>query len=266
MPQSIYEVLPLPPRSSPAYPAALASLSWHRPPGSSDSLPVLVSQTTCGSCHPSAPAHQNAASAPAARGAPCVSAPGSTDPPLASNVAMSPDASPDCPRWPGAHWPMSVRTSLLLPRSTSSAAISIPALEISSASLGSTLSRRCRASVPRRLPFRIAARSASPAGSSDSGSLPRPPTSTLHSLLGPALPPAAALVCSSMSFPAKTSSGGFSLGDISNEGTRGHYQSGATGTAVRLFALGLTRFGSLLEIAAGEDRWEGWITVRVLRV
>src|ERR1700674_481527 len=81
---------------------------------------------------------------------------------------------------------------------------------------------------PSPPPFRIAARSASPAGNSGSGSLPHPPTSVLHSLLGPALPLAAALVCSSMSFPAKTSSGGSSLGDISNEGIRGDYESGAT--------------------------------------
>jgi len=62
-----------------------------------------------------------------------------------------------------------------------------------------------------------------PAGSSDSGSLPQSTNFKLFTRpLGPALPTRrSSSFCSSMSFPAKTSSGGFSLGDISNDGHKG---------------------------------------------
>jgi len=73
-----------------------------------------------------------------------------------------------------------------------------------------------------------------------------------------------------MSFPAKTSSGGFSLGDISNEGIRGHYQSGATGVYFEIDPLPKTPLGPFTNmqglgaspIIAGDsvilvaDQWE----------
>src|SRR5437763_2298563 len=226
--------LPPPPRSSPVLPAVPAYLPSHRPPGSSNSLLVHHSQTTCENSHPSAPVPRNAPSPPAAPGAPSVSAPGSTDLLPASSAAVSPHVSPPGLRSPGAHWPVSAQVFPLLRPSTSSAAMQTPAPDTSSAWLDWTLSPHCGASIPLHPPFHNDARSASPAGSSGSRSLPRRPTSAFHSPPGPALPPAAVLSCSSVSFPAKTSSGAFSLGDISNEIIWGHYQSGATQLGTRV--------------------------------
>src|SRR6266853_452999 len=92
--------------------------------------------------------------------------------------------------------------------------------EFSLASLGSNLFPRCGAAALWLLLRDIAATISSPAGSSTPASSLRPPASASGSARS-------SLVLIAVLFN-RTSSGGRSVGDISNGGWRGHYQRGST--------------------------------------
>src|SRR6202049_3842793 len=232
--------LPPPPRLSLPHPCAPAYFRSHRPPCSSSSPAALAPPTSCGNFHPSAPTRPHAPSALAICGATAAFAPDSTDLRPTSSAAGSAHSLPNHRRSPSAPPLTSARTALLPPRNTSCALTATLALEISSASSGSTPAPRYRVSAP---PFPLldsAWPSACSADSSSPSALRHLPVSVRRFLLLPISRPVVTPCSSSLSFPIRppveTSRLGdisivviSSLGDISNVAAWGPYQSRATG-------------------------------------
>jgi hypothetical protein len=215
-------------RSSPLARSVPTSCPSRHPPCSSSSPSAHALRTRDGNSRPIALALQSALSAHAAAGARAPAGPGSTALRPTSSAAAFPGGPPAGPRWPNARPPASAQTALPPLRNTCSAPAATRAPAPSPAWLDSRSGPHSGASVLPALRHGNAAIAAWPADSSPAAPARHPSASTLKSQPAPIPRCVSALPHSSMSFPPGPPQKVFRLGDISIEGTRGHYQSGAT--------------------------------------